>query len=106
MSAAELIRVVDLLVNQTAHWTPERWATPVEPGGPSRGDLVYTLVQRLADLAAEAEGEPWREVPRLENDLALVDQVRVVAADLAGSGASDLLTHAAAADVSAIRARL
>jgi len=39
-------------------------------------------VQTLADLAADVEGEPRRPVPRLDNDLALVDQVRVMIADL------------------------
>lgn len=106
MSATELVRVVDLLINQVSHWGPQRWAGPAEPGGPSRADVVYALVQRLADLAAEAEGEPLREVPRLENDLALVDQLRVVAFDLATASSSDLVTHAAAADVSSVRAQL
>jgi hypothetical protein len=106
MSAQELVRVVDLLANQVANWGPSRWAVRVEADGASRGDLMHALVQRLADLAADAEGAPRREVPRLENDLTLVDQLRVVAGDLVAAGASDLLTHAAAADVSAVRERL
>jgi hypothetical protein len=106
VSAEELVRVVDLLCQQVAHWTPERWAAPAEPGGPSRAELVHTLAQRLADLAAEAEGEPRREIPRLDNDLALPDQLRVTAADLVAAGADDLLTHAAAADVSTVRDQL
>jgi len=106
LSAHELLRVVDLLANQVAHWSPSRWAVRVEPDGASRGDLLYALVQRLADLAADAEGVPRRGVPRLDNDLTLVDQLRVVAGDLVTAGASDLLTHAAAADVSAVRERL
>lgn len=48
----------------------------------SRADVMYRLVQRIADLAADAEGQPRRLVPRLTNDLALVDQFRVVTADL------------------------
>jgi hypothetical protein len=43
---------------------------------------VHDLVQEVADLAADAEGQPHRPVPRLDNDLALADQLRVVAADL------------------------
>lgn len=39
-------------------------------------------MQEVADLAADAEGQPRRPVPRLDNDLALPDQLRVVAADL------------------------
>jgi hypothetical protein len=106
VSAAELVRAVDLLIKQVGHWSPRRWAVPCAPGGPARGELLHALVQRLADLAADAEGEPRREVPRLDNDLALVDQLRVVAGDLVAAGAPDLLTHAAAADVSAVRAQL
>jgi hypothetical protein len=106
MSAQELVRTIELLVNQVAHWTPHRWTLPTAPGGPPRADLVHGLVQRLADLAADAEHEPRRPVPRLDNDLALVDQLRVVAADLVVSGATDMLTHAAAADVAEVRAEL
>jgi hypothetical protein len=106
VSSAELVRVVDLLIKQVAHWDNARWAAPAAPGGPARADLVHALVQRLADLAADAEGQPRREVPRLDNDTALVDQLRVVAADLVAAGASDLLAHAVAADVSAVRADL
>lgn len=47
----------------------------------SRAERVHDLVQRLADAAAAAEGTPRRAVPRLDNDLALPDQLRVVAAD-------------------------
>ncbi len=53
----------------------------------SRAERVHELVQRLADAAADAEGSPRRPVPRLDNDLALTDQLRVVTADvLAASG--------------------
>jgi hypothetical protein len=82
------------------HWTPQRWAktpnakTPnadvphaelvqtAAPEGATRADLMFRLVQRLADLAGEAEGRTRRLVPRLDNDLALVDQVRVMVLDL------------------------
>lgn len=52
------------------------------PAGVPRADLLHGLVQEVADLAADAEGQPRRPVPRLDNDLALPDQLRVVAADL------------------------
>ena len=55
----------------------------------SRADLVHRLVQEIANLAADAEGEPRRAVPRLDNDLALPDQLRVVAADLVAAGPPD-----------------
>ncbi|GAA2524685.1 hypothetical protein [Pilimelia columellifera] len=106
MSGAELIRVVDQLAGQTAQWTAARWDTPPEAGGPSRAEIVHALVQRIADLAAEAEGEPRRELPAPDRGLLLPDQLRVVANDLVASGASELLTHAAAADVSEVRASL
>jgi hypothetical protein len=43
---------------------------------------MQALIQHLADFTADAEGEPRRRVPRLDNALALPDQLRVVAADL------------------------
>ena len=36
----------------------------------------------MADLEAAAEAREWLPVPRLDNDLALVDQVRVMVQDL------------------------
>lgn len=76
---------VDRFVAAVAHWTPTAWAAPAGvAGGPagSRADVTHALVQRIADLAADAEGQPHRPVPRLDNDLALPDQLRVLAADL------------------------
>jgi hypothetical protein len=43
---------------------------------------VFALVQQLADLLATAEHRPPRRVPRLDNDLALPDQLQVMVADL------------------------
>ncbi len=43
---------------------------------------MYGLIQRFADWAADLEGQPRRVVPRLDTDLALPDQLRVVATDL------------------------
>ena len=79
---AELQRAVDRLVGRVAHWTPVRWTKPASDTGTSRAERVHDLVQRLADAAADAEGTPRHVVPRLENDLALPDQLRVVAADV------------------------
>ena len=47
----------------------------------------------MADATADAEGAPRRAVPRLDNDLALPDQLRVVTADALAAGATrpDLL---------------
>jgi hypothetical protein len=78
----ELNRAVGRLVNHVSHWTPPRWAASSASGAGTRADVMHALIQRLADLAADAEGEPRRPVPRLDNVLALPDQLRVIAADL------------------------
>ena len=43
---------------------------------------MHALVQALADVSAEAEGQPRREVPRLPNDMHLPDQLQVIGLDL------------------------
>ena len=93
---------VDRLVGQVAHWTPVRWATPAKGGG-TRAEAVHGLVQRLADLAADAEGQPRRAVPRLDSDLVLPDQLRVIAADLAAEAAPPDVLNEATAAVTAAR---
>jgi hypothetical protein len=50
---------------------------------------MHDLIQRLAERTADAEGESHREVPRLANDLALPDQLRVIAADAVAAGVAD-----------------
>jgi hypothetical protein len=90
-----LAREVRRLVDRVTHWTPSRWAASGVSGTGSRADMVYALVQDLADHAADAEGEPHRPVPRLDNDAALPDQLRVIAADLLAVGSPDVLTAAA-----------
>jgi len=77
----EFERVTARLVDQLSHWTPSRWAASSASGG-TRAEVVHGLVQQVADLAAGAEGQPHRPVPRLAADLSLPDQLRVVAADL------------------------
>jgi hypothetical protein len=104
MSGEELGRAVDLLVRQAGHWTAGRWAVPA--GGGTRGDLVHALVQRVADLDADAEGRPRRPVPRLVIDTGLPDQLRVVAADLIAAAPSAAVLAAAAGDVDSVRRSL
>jgi hypothetical protein len=82
-TADEFAASVRKLVGQVSHWTPSRWAAS------SRASLMSELIQQLADRTADAEGEPRRAVPRLENDLALPDQLRVIAADAVAAGAAD-----------------
>lgn len=43
---------------------------------------MHALVQALADIAADAEGQPRRPVPRLPNDMQLPDQLQVIGLDL------------------------
>jgi hypothetical protein len=76
----QLVRAVDRLADQVGHWTPARWAQPAGEG--TRADVVHALAQRLADLEASVTGRPVLPVPRLPNDLALPDQVRVMVLDL------------------------
>ena len=65
-----------------------------------RRDGVRDVVQRLADLAADLEGEPLRAVPRLQGDPSLADQLAVVGDDLAravaATGRADVLPRARA----------
>jgi hypothetical protein len=103
VSDDDLGRTVDLLVRQVGHWEAPRWGAPAADGSGTRGDAVYRLIQRLADLGADAEGRVRRTVPRLDNDTALPDQLRVVAADLVAAGPTPEVLVAAAGDVAAVR---
>jgi hypothetical protein len=89
---------VDRLLNQVRHWGPARWR-------PSRSDVVYGLVQRLADLGADAEGRPRRTVPEV-GDLVLRDQLRVVADDLLAAAPPDEVLRQATDEVNAVRRAL
>jgi hypothetical protein len=67
-------------------------------GGPDAAralDGVRQVLQRLADLAADAEDRPLRTVPVLGAH-ALGDQVLVLGHDVAGSGDSAAMTAAEA----------
>lgn len=89
MTDSDFARAVQRLLDRTSHWTPARWSQR------DRAESVHALVQRLADAGAEAEGRPARPVPRLASDLALPDQLRVMAADLVAAGAEPSLLAAA-----------
>jgi hypothetical protein len=91
----QLGAAVRKLVGQVSHWTPPRWAAS-SPSGASRAALMHDLVQWLADRCAVAEGRRPLPVPRLDNDLALPDQLRVVAADLQRFGDPTARAEAAA----------
>lgn len=100
----QLSVAVRKLVGQVAHWTPSRW-TASSALGASRADVMHALVQWLADRSAEAEGRPPIPVPRLDNDLALPDQLCVVSADLLRFGGVPSAPDAAA-QVNATKAAL
>jgi len=102
----DLGRIVDLLTRQVSHWQAPRWAAPAAAGEGTRGDAVYHLVQRLADLAADVEGRVRQEVPRLATDTTLPDQLRVVAADLCAAEPSLPVLADVAADVTEVRRSL
>ena len=66
---------------------------------------MYGLVQRLADLGADAENRPRRTVPRV-GDVVLPDQLRVMADDLLGAAPPDEVLRQATEEVNAIRRAL
>lgn len=94
---------VDRLHRQVRHWEQGRWWSRV--AGVTRGDLMFALVQRLADLAADAERQPRRVVPR-EHDMVLPDQLRVLADDLLAADPPALALTEAAAAVDELRSTL
>lgn len=91
---------IDRLLTQVRHWEDTRWSATVGDG--TKGDLAYGLVQRLADLGAEAESRTPREVPRI-HDMVLPDQLRVLADDLIAATPSDDLIARATTAVEDVR---
>jgi hypothetical protein len=106
MIADELVRAVDRLVDQVGQWTPSRWAVSTRSGVGSRAQAVHALAQRLADLEAGVTGRADLPVPRLDNDLALPDQVRVTARDLLAAHPPDEVLAAAVGAVADTRRAL
>jgi hypothetical protein len=100
---SDLASSVARLHTQVRHWEQPRWSAPAPAG--TRADLMYALVQRLADLGADAEHRPHRPVPR-EPDLVLPDQLRVLADDLLAADAPPAVLAAATAAVDALRSTI
>lgn len=93
MTPGELLaKEAHSLVQRLRVWTPTRWSAAVRPGL-TRADLVHHLAQALADAGGEA---PVR-LPRLEADLALPDQLAVVADDLVRLAPPDDVARSATA---------
>ena len=82
---AELSRSLDLQADRVRS-LPLTRLERVRPGeDASPADAVRAGAQALADLAADAEGEPRRALPRLATH-GLGDQLAVVGHDLAAAG--------------------
>lgn len=106
MSAQELSQAVERLSGHVGHWEAPRWGVVAFGAEGTRAEVVHGLVQRMADRAADAEGQPRRQVPRLSVATSLLDQLRVVSADLlAAAPAGDVLA-AAADDVRSVQGAL
>ncbi len=94
---------VERLLAQVRHWEEGRWRK--NAGAGTKSDLAFGLVQRLADLGAEAENRAPREVPRT-HDLVLPDQLRVVADDIIAAGPDPELLARATSAVEDLRAAI
>ena len=92
------------LLPRLRRWTAASWAAPAVGGAGSRAEVTRAVAQRLADLAAEAEGRPRRPVPRLP-DTSLGDQLTVLVDDVLRT-ADPVALPAAAAELTALRAAL
>lgn len=101
----EFETAVQRLIGQIGHWEATRWGAFAGSAGGSRGDLVFSLIQRLADHSADAEQGRHRPVPRLA-DMVLPDQLRVMADDLVAAGPPDHVLARAAGEVIEVRRRL
>jgi len=80
-----LAKEVASLVQRLRLWTPARWAAAADPWG-TRADLARHLAQWLADLAADTDGLPHRQLPVLDTDLLVPDQLAVSGDDLVRTG--------------------
>ena len=86
------------LLPRLRRWDSASWAVS------TRAELVAGVVQRLADVGADAEGRPRRPVPRLA-DLTLADQLTVMVDDVLRTG-DPAAAGAAAAELAALRTAL
>ena len=96
------------LLPRLRRWDSASWSVPAVVHGEhvrrSRAETAAAVVQRLADVAADAEGRPRRPVPLLA-DVNLADQLTVMVDDILRTGEPAAL-RAAATELAALRAAL
>ncbi len=99
---SDFATAIDRLHNQVRHWEQPRWSAPTANPTKTKADLMYGLIQQLADLSAAAEQRPHRPVPR-EHNMILPDQLRVTANDLLAANAPPASLAEATAAVDDLR---
>ena len=99
----EVMRAAERLADRVRMLGP-RWAARDNPEDAAPAAAVRDALQRLADLAARAEGEPCRPVPDVGLH-ALADQLIVLARDATAAGDGETLDEAART-VDELRTRL
>ncbi len=89
------------LVYRLSSWTARSWQHESASG--RRTDLVVAAIQQLADIGADAEARPRRDVPSLPADppagpgAGLTDPLAVMVGDVSASG--DRAAAATATDI-------
>jgi hypothetical protein len=96
------------LLPRLRRWDSASWSVPADLPGtgrqPTRADVAAAVLQRLADAAADAEGQPRRTVPLLA-EVNLADQLTVTVDDILRTGDATAL-RAAATELAALRSAL
>ncbi len=107
-----VLRHIQRLRAAVSVWPAARWSAAPRPlpgllaTSTTCAGVAGHLVQVLADLAADAEGRDRRPVPKPDTDLALADQLAVMAHDLALAEPAEHLVRAALAEVLLHRAEI
>ena len=98
--------LAERIAAQVSGWGPARWRVAPEGSSRTRGEVLFDLVQHLADLCADVEGRPRIPVPHLDNTYVLPDQLRVMAADLEYAAPDDVTVDKARAALRAAHSAL
>ena len=117
-------RSVGRLTTLLSYWTPPRFSAAASPltgeavtalcsasgsavdMGATVADRLQVVAQVLADLGADAEGEPRRAVPRLPEPSALADQLTVLGEDLVAAHPDTAVLEQLTDRLDALRAAL